>query len=207
MPGDPALPARAWDFPPWQAARLVSGAAQEAARAWTQRVPAAVILDVTWDLQRAFRDLGITLWRLSRFQHVAGPDGSPRAGLHEPGSHIYRAGSATMDAGVVLRDREVLEHVRLIPVQVSETDQTAGGGGHQQRAQRRVEGGVGDVEQPGGGRGVGQVGQEIRDWRLAPELMLDVGHGWYSVRSLLRASWTLRLAASWLVPMTAAISS
>ena len=29
-----------------------------------------------------------------------------------PGSHIYRAGSATLDAGTVLRDREVLQHVR-----------------------------------------------------------------------------------------------
>jgi hypothetical protein len=111
VPGDPALPARAWDFPPWQAARLVSGAAQHAARAWTQPVPAAAILDVTWDLHQTFGDLGISLWRLSRFQQAAESDGQPGT-LHEPGSHIYRAGSATVNAGRVLRDHEVLEHVR-----------------------------------------------------------------------------------------------
>ncbi len=112
MPGDPALPARAWDFPPWQAARLVSGAAQDAAHAWTQPLPATAILDVTWDLHRTFGDLGISLWRLSRFQQTAEPDGQLRTSLHEPGSHIYRAGSATMNAGRVLRDHEVLGHVR-----------------------------------------------------------------------------------------------
>jgi hypothetical protein len=112
VPGDPVLPARAWDFPPRQAARLVSGAAQDAARAWTQPVPAAAILHVTWDLHQTFGDLGISLWRLSRFQQTAEPDGQPGIGLHEPGSHIYRAGSATMNAGRVLRDHEVLQHVR-----------------------------------------------------------------------------------------------
>ena len=112
MPGDPALPTRDWDFPPWQAALLVSAAAQAAAHAWAKPVPADVILDVTWDLHQAFRDLGITLRRLSRLQQDTGPDGPPRTGLHEPGSHIYRAGSAAMDAGAVLRDREVLQHVR-----------------------------------------------------------------------------------------------
>jgi hypothetical protein len=112
MPGDPSLPARAWDFPPWQAARLVSGAAQDAARAWTWPVPAADILDVTWDLHRTLGDLGIALWRLSRFQQEAGPDGQPRTRLHEPGIHIYRAGSVIVSAGSGLRDREVLEHVR-----------------------------------------------------------------------------------------------
>jgi hypothetical protein len=112
MPGDPSLPARAWDFPPWQAARLVSGAAQDAARAWTQPVPAADILDVTWDLHRTLGDLGIALWRLSRFQQEAEPDGQPRTRLHEPGSHIYGAGTVTVNAGAGLLDREVLEHVR-----------------------------------------------------------------------------------------------
>jgi hypothetical protein len=111
VPGDPALPARAWDFPPWQAARLVSGAAQDAARAWTQPVAAGDILDATWDLHRTFGDLGISLWRLSRSQQAAEPDGQSGT-LHEPGSHIYRAGSATVNAGTVLRDHEVLEHVR-----------------------------------------------------------------------------------------------
>jgi hypothetical protein len=112
MPGDPSLPARAWDFPPWQAARLVSGAAQDAARAWTRSVPSAEILDVTWDLHRTLGDLGIALWRLSRFQQEAEPDGQPRTRLHEPGSHIYGAGSVTVNAGAGLLDRELIEHVR-----------------------------------------------------------------------------------------------
>ncbi len=112
MPGDPALPPHAWDFPPWQAARLLSGAAQEAARAWAQPVPATAILDVTWDLHRTFRDLGITLWRLSRFQDAAEPQERPHDRQHGPGSHIYRAGGATISAGTVLRDREVLRYVR-----------------------------------------------------------------------------------------------
>ena len=109
MPGDPALPARDWDFPPWQAARLLSGAAQDAARAWTQPVPAADILDVTWDLQQTFRDLGIALRRLSRYRPETEPDGQPRTVLHEPATHISRAGSVIVNAGAVLRDREVLD--------------------------------------------------------------------------------------------------
>ncbi len=112
MPGDPALPPQAWDFPPWQAARLLSSAAQEAARAWAQPVPATAILDVTWDLHRAFRDLGITLWRLSRFRDAAEPQERPHDRQHGPGSHIYRAGGATISAGTVLRDRGVLRYVR-----------------------------------------------------------------------------------------------
>ena len=103
---------QAWDFPPWQAARLVSGAAQNAARAWAQPVPDTAILHVTWDLHRTFRDLGITLRRLSRFRQDTEPDPQPLNSQHGPGSHIYRAGSATVDASTVLRDREVLEHVR-----------------------------------------------------------------------------------------------
>jgi hypothetical protein len=112
MPGDPDLPARTWDFPQWQAARLVSGAAQDAARAWTPPVAAADILDVTWDLHWTLGDLGIALWRLSRFQQQAEPDEQPQARLHEPGIHIYRAGNAAIDAASGLRDREVREHVR-----------------------------------------------------------------------------------------------
>lgn len=112
MPGDPALPARDRDFPPWQAARLLSGAAQDAARAWTQPVPAADILDVTWDLHQTFRDLGIALRRLSRYRPGTEPDGQPRTVLHEPATHISRAGSVMVNAGAVLRDREVLEAVR-----------------------------------------------------------------------------------------------
>ncbi len=112
MPGDPDLPAQAWDFPPWQAARLVSGAAQDAARAWAQPVPDTAILDVIWDLHRAFGDLGISLWRLSRFQDDAEPEAQPHDQQHRPGSHIYRAGGVTISAGTVLRDREVLLHVR-----------------------------------------------------------------------------------------------
>lgn len=103
---------QAWDFPPCQAARLVSSAAQNAARAWAQPVPETAILDVTWDLHRTFRDLGIALRRLSRFQHDAEPDVQPINREHGPGSHIYRAGGATVEAGTALRDREVLEHVR-----------------------------------------------------------------------------------------------
>jgi hypothetical protein len=109
VPSDPDLPARAWDFPAWQAARLVSGAAQEAARAWTRRLPAAVVLDVSWDLHTTFRDLGIALSRLSRFRPEPGPS---EPSLHDPGSHIFRAGHAIGMASTVLRDRAVREHVR-----------------------------------------------------------------------------------------------
>jgi hypothetical protein len=112
MPGDPALSAGTWDFPPWQAARLVSGAAQDAARAWIRPVAEADMLDVTWDLHQTFRGLGIALWRLSRFRDEAEPDGQLSARLHEPGSHTYRAGSAAERAAVVLCDGEVLEHAR-----------------------------------------------------------------------------------------------
>ncbi len=112
MPGDPGLPPQAWDFPPWQAARLVSGAAQEAARAWARPLPDTAILDVTWDLHRTLGDLGIALWRLSRFQDEAEPDAQPHDQRHGPGSHIYRAGSDAIRAGTVLRDREVLRYVR-----------------------------------------------------------------------------------------------
>lgn len=109
VPSDPDLPARAWEFPAWQAAGLVSGAAQGAARAWTRRLPAAVVLDVSWDLHTTFRDLGIALSRLSRFR----PEPEPaEPGLHDPGSHIFRAGHAIGLASTVLRDRAVREHVR-----------------------------------------------------------------------------------------------
>ena len=109
MPGDPFLPVRTWDFAPWQAARLVSGAAQDAARAWTRRLPGAALLDVTWDLHTTFRDLGIALRRMSKFRLEPEPD---EVRLHDPGSHIYRAGTVTGNTGSLLRDREVLEHVR-----------------------------------------------------------------------------------------------
>lgn len=112
MPGDPALAAETWDFPPWQAARLVSGSAQDAARAWTEPVASTEILDVTWGLHQTFRDLSIALRRLSRFREKAEPDGQPAARLHEPGSHIYRAGTAAERAAAVLLDGEVLERVR-----------------------------------------------------------------------------------------------
>ena len=112
MPGDPDLPAQAWDDPPSQAARVVSGVAHDAARAWTQPLPAAAILDVTWDLHRTFRDLGIALWRLSRFQHDAEPEMQPDDQQHGPGSRFYRAGGAPISADAVLRDSEVLQHVR-----------------------------------------------------------------------------------------------
>lgn len=112
MPGDPALPARDRDFPPWQAARLLSGAAQDAARAWTQPVPTAVILDVTWNLQQTFRDLGIALRRLSRYRPETEPHGQPRTVLHEPATHISRAGTVTANAGAALGDYKVLEAVR-----------------------------------------------------------------------------------------------
>ena len=109
MPGDPFLPVGTWDFAPWQAARLVSGAAQNAVRAWTRPLPEAALLDVTWDLHTTFRDLGIALWRMSKFRLEPGPD---QILLHDPGSHIYRAGTVTGNAGSMMRDREVLEHVR-----------------------------------------------------------------------------------------------
>ncbi len=41
----------------------------------TQPVPAADILDVTWDLPQALRDLGIALRRLSRYRPETEPDG------------------------------------------------------------------------------------------------------------------------------------
>ena len=73
MRGDDALPARTWDFAPWQAARLVSGTAQEAARTWARHVSQAAILDVTWDLHKTFRDFGIALQRLSQFRQEPEP--------------------------------------------------------------------------------------------------------------------------------------
>ena len=100
------------DCPAWQAARLLSGAAQDAARAWILPVPGPDILDVTWDLRQTFCDLGAALWRLSRFRDTAATGGLPPARLDEPGSHIYRAGGAAERTGAFLRDREVLEHVR-----------------------------------------------------------------------------------------------
>jgi hypothetical protein len=112
MPGDPALAAGACDSPAWQAARLLSGAAQDAARAWILPAPGADILDVTWDLHQTFRDLGAALRRLSRFRDETETGRLPPARLDEPGSHIYRAGSAAERTGAFLRDREVLEHVR-----------------------------------------------------------------------------------------------
>lgn len=112
MPGDPVLPPQGRDFPPRQAARLISCAARDAALAWAQPVAAATALDVAWDSHRTFYYLGLALQRLSRFQENPVPDGSARTGLHEPGSHIYRAGSAIVAAGIALRDHEALENVR-----------------------------------------------------------------------------------------------
>ena len=109
MRGDDALPARTWDFAPWQAARLVSGTAQEAARTWARHVPEAAILDVTWDLHWTFRDLGIALQRLSQFRQEPEPT---EPGLHDPCSHIHLASNAAGYAATALRDREVVAHVR-----------------------------------------------------------------------------------------------
>ncbi len=133
MPGDSALPVYQRDFPPWQAARLISGAARDAARAWAQPVTERDILDLTWDLYNTFNGLGIALWRLARFRREAGPGQEPHpraarngpirvgsaggftaitAGPHEPGTHIRHAGSAVGKAGEALRDSEVVAHVR-----------------------------------------------------------------------------------------------
>jgi hypothetical protein len=133
MPADPALPVHQRDFPPWQAARLISGAARDAARAWAQPVTEQDILDLTWDLYNTFNGLCIALWRLARFRREAEPGQEPHpraaghghiqagsaggftaitAGPHEPGTHIHRAGSAVGKAGEALRDSEVLAHVR-----------------------------------------------------------------------------------------------
>jgi hypothetical protein len=67
---------------------------------------------VTWDLQQALRDPGIALRRLSRYRPETEPDGQPRTVLHEPGTHISRAGNVLVNKGAVLRDREVLDAVR-----------------------------------------------------------------------------------------------
>jgi len=134
MPGDPALPVHHYDSPPWQAARLISGAARDAARIWAQPVPEPDMLDLTWDLSGTFSGLGIALWRLARFRQEAGPTQQPRpqaagegplvwvrdaggftastADPHEPGTHIYRAGSKVGNAGGALRDSDVIAHVR-----------------------------------------------------------------------------------------------
>jgi hypothetical protein len=135
MPGDPALPAHHHDFPPWQAARLISSAARDTARIWAQPVPRQDILDLTWDLSNTFNGLGIALWRLARFRREAEPGQQPRPQApgngplawvrgtdgftavtedpHEPGTHIHRAGSAVVGrASEALRDSEVLAHVR-----------------------------------------------------------------------------------------------
>ena len=112
MPGDPALPPQGHDLPPRQAARLVSHAARDAALAWAQPLPAVTVLDVAWDFHRTFYYLGITLQRLFQLPQNPERGESVRTGLHEPGSHIYRAGSAIVTAGIALRDHEVLKIVR-----------------------------------------------------------------------------------------------
>jgi hypothetical protein len=95
-----------------EAARLISSAARDAALAWAQPLPEVTGLNVAWDLHRTFYYLGITLQRLSRFQQNPEPDGPAHTRLHEPGTHIYRAGSAIVNAGIALRDHEALQHVR-----------------------------------------------------------------------------------------------
>lgn len=88
MPGDPALPPYQRDFPPWQAARLISSAARDAARAWVQPVTEQDILDLTWDLCNTFNGLGIALWRLARFRRETEPgqEPPPRAARNGPAS-------------------------------------------------------------------------------------------------------------------------
>src|SRR5262249_30291060 len=114
-------------------------------------------------------------------------------GGHDPGGH---------------GGRELLEHrVLVCVVEVGEPDQAARGGGKQQRAQGRVQRRVGDVEQAGRGGRLAEGGEGVELGREAAEVGLDVDHGWYSVRSRFKASWTFRLAASSLVPITEAISS
>ena len=112
MPGDPGLPPQGRDFPPQQAAHLISRAARNAALAWAQPLPAATVLDVAWDLHRTLYYLGITLQKLARLPQNPEPGELPHTGLHEPGGHIYSAGSAIVTAGLALRDNEVLQIVR-----------------------------------------------------------------------------------------------
>ena len=99
------------NFPLRQAARLISRAARDAALACAQPLPAGTALDVAWDFHRTFYYLGITLQRLSRFQQNLEPGGPAHTGLHEPGTHLYRAGSAIVTAGIALRDHEILRNV------------------------------------------------------------------------------------------------
>ena len=131
MPGDPALPVYQRDFPPWQAARLISGAARDAARAWAQPVTERDILDLTWDLYNTFNGLGIALWRLARFRREAGPGQKPHpAPIMAPSgsgaqadsrpspqartslAHISASQAARWGRPEALRDSEVVAHVR-----------------------------------------------------------------------------------------------
>jgi hypothetical protein len=112
MPGDPVLPPQGHDYPPRQAARLISDAARDAALAWSQPLPRATVLDVAWDLHRTFYYLGVTLQRLARPPQNPERAESVHTGGHEPGSHIYRAGSAIVTAGIALRGHEILKVVR-----------------------------------------------------------------------------------------------
>jgi hypothetical protein len=67
---------------------------------------------VAWDFHRPFYYLGVTLQRLARFQQNLEPGGSAHTGLHEPGTHLHRAGGTIVNAGIALRDHEILRNVR-----------------------------------------------------------------------------------------------
>src|SRR5579864_5194423 len=97
-------------------------------------------------------------------------------------------------------------------VEIGQPDEPLWGRGEEQPAGRRVVGGVGNVEQPGRGRAALELGQRRLGIRAeGPELTLKGRgvvnrHGWYSLRSRLSPSWTLRRAASSLVRITAEMS-
>jgi hypothetical protein len=112
MLGDSSLPPQGRDFSSLQAAHMISDAARNAVVAWAEPLPTATVLDVAWDLHRTLYYLGITLHRLARLPQNPEPSEPPHTGLHEPGSHIHRAGSAIVIAGLALRDNGILQNVR-----------------------------------------------------------------------------------------------
>ncbi len=121
----------------------------------------------------------------------------PARGLEQPRGDL--GGEALQDGvlGAVL-------------IEVGDAQQTALTGGDQQPPHGRVERRVGDVEQTGGVRRVTQIRQRRIGYPHRAQRAfkrIEIIHGWYSVRNLLSPSWTLRRAASSLVPITTEISA
>ncbi len=121
----------------------------------------------------------------------------PARGLEQPRGDI---GGEPLQDGVL----------SAVVIEVGDAQQPALTGGDQQPPDGRVERRVGDVEQPDGLRRVTQIrqrriGHPHHGQRAFKRI--EIIHGWYSVRNLLSPSWTLRRAASSLVPITTEMSA